>query len=132
MIDATHGCRGDATLALDVMCLWCLYRLHPTMTGKGVKLASAAAMVRLFVMIISCGHLLACFWYGIILDQNVNGPWGISAGLPGRNDLQVYITCLKHVLMSLLRSAANPGITTQASDDDHHVTFQAAKDHCCV
>ena len=51
--------------------------------------------------------------YGIILGQNVNGPWGVSAGLPGRNDLQVYITCLKHVLTSLLRSAANPAITTQ-------------------
>ena len=50
--------------------------------------------------------------YGVIIGQDVNSQWGVSAGLPGRSDGEVYITCLKHALMSLLRSSPHPAITT--------------------
>ncbi len=48
-----------------------------------------------------------------MIEKDRFSGWGIEAGLPDKSEGEVYITCLKHSLMSLLRSTPNPAITPQ-------------------
>ena len=62
---------AKATRLLRLRRFWSLF------AGQGVKLASAAAMLRLFLTILLSCHLLACFWYDLAeVDHSVVlGAW---------------------------------------------------------
>ena len=52
----------------------------------------------------------------MIINQDLYSDWGVSADLPGKSEAEVYITCLKHTMMLLLRTSPHPAITTQVNN----------------